>query len=64
MGNRSRIGCVEDEDRVVFSPDSTRVLTGSTATTMRLWDAQRGTEVAVLGGQVFPDLPDAFTDPA
>src|SRR4029077_14165622 len=35
---------------VAFSPDGTRILTGSVDNTARLWDAATGTAVATLAG--------------
>ena len=35
---------------MAFSPDGARILTGSTDTTARLWDAKTGAELFALKG--------------
>jgi WD40 repeat protein len=39
---------------IAFSPDGTRVLTGSNDDTARLWDAATGKAVATLEGHTGP----------
>jgi TIR domain/WD domain, G-beta repeat len=44
-----------------FSPDGTRVLTGSSDTTARLWDAASGKPIAILAGHKGPVWAVAFS---
>ena len=46
---------------VAFSPDGTRVLTGSQDSTARLWDAATGKLVATLAGHKASVLAVAFS---
>jgi WD40 repeat protein len=46
---------------VAFSPDGTRVLTGSQDNTARLWDAATGKAVATLAGHTAPVEAVAFS---
>jgi WD40 repeat protein len=46
---------------VAFSPDATRVLTGSRGNTVRLWDAVTGTAVANLAGHTASVTAVAFS---
>ncbi|MBU2583557.1 MAG: hypothetical protein KJ622_17760 [Alphaproteobacteria bacterium] len=48
---------------VAFSPDGTRVVTGSDDNTARLWDASTGAEIAVLRGHT-DAVPAASFTPA
>ena len=47
------MGCRDTEDHIYavgFTPDSARVVTGSYDTTLKLWTAQDGKEIATLTG--------------
>jgi dipeptidyl aminopeptidase/acylaminoacyl peptidase len=46
---------------VTFSPDGTRVLTGSQGKTAKLWDAATGAEIATLARHTYPIAAVAFS---
>jgi WD40 repeat protein len=46
---------------VAFSPDGTRIVSGSSDKTMRIWDAQTGLQTTVLEGHSGPVYSVAFS---
>jgi WD40 repeat protein len=54
-------GHTDQVTAVAFSPDGTRVLTGSGDNTARLWDAATGRAVATLAGHTYAVTAVAFS---
>jgi WD40 repeat protein len=46
---------------VAFSPDGTRIVSGSDDNSVRVWDASTGAELKVLNGHTGPVLSVAFS---